>query len=117
MEAGPRLGSKIFYKIGEVSHITKLPAYVLRFWQSEFGFLKPKKSRGGQRLYVQRDIETVLEVKRMLYEEGYTIAGVKKFWVKRGRHGTNQERPQDVAKRLRGNLQAVLRILESPKPS
>ena len=117
MEAGPRLGTKIFYKIGEASHITELPAYVLRFWESEFSFLKPKKSRGGQRLYIQRDIETVLEVKRMLYEEGYTISGVKKFWVKRGRHGTKQERPQDVAKRLRGNLQAILRILESHKPS
>ena len=51
----PRLGSKVFYKIGEVSKISKLPAYVLRFWESEFSFLKPKKSRGNQRLYVQRD--------------------------------------------------------------
>ncbi len=48
----PRLGSKVFYKIGEVSKIAKLPAYVLRFWESEFSFLKPKKSRGNQRLYV-----------------------------------------------------------------
>jgi DNA-binding transcriptional MerR regulator len=65
----PRLGSKVFYKIGEVSLVTKLPAYVLRFWESQFPFLKPKKSRGNQRLYVKRDIETVLEIKRMLYEE------------------------------------------------
>ena len=50
----PRLGSKVFYKIGEVSQVTKLPAYVLRFWESEFPFLKPKKSRGNQRLYVQQ---------------------------------------------------------------
>ena len=59
MGTEPRLGSKIFYKIGEVSRMTKLPAYVLRFWESEFSFLKPKKSRGNQRLYVQRDVETV----------------------------------------------------------
>ena len=50
----PRLGSKVFYKIGEVSQVTKLPAYVLRFWESEFPFLKPKKSRGNQRLYVRK---------------------------------------------------------------
>ncbi len=80
MAAEPKLGSKIFYKIGEVSKIAKLPAYVLRFWESEFSFLKPKKSPGHQRIYVQRDIETVLEIKRMLYEEGHTLAGVKRFW-------------------------------------
>lgn len=113
MAAEPRLGSKVFYKIGEVSEIAKLPAYVLRFWESEFSFLKPKKSRGNQRLYVQRDIETVLEIKRMLYEEGYTLAGVKRFWARRGRYRSRRVRPGDVAKRMRGDLQAVLRILES----
>jgi DNA-binding transcriptional MerR regulator len=113
MGAEPRLGSKIFYKIGEVSEIAKLPAYVLRFWESQFSFLTPQKSRGQQRLYVQRDIETVLEIKRMLYDEGYTIAGVKRFWARRGRHGTKKMRPREVAKRMRGNLQAILRVLES----
>jgi len=68
MAAEPKLGSKIFYKIGEVSQLAKLPAYVLRFWESEFPFLKPRKSRGNQRLYVRRDIEQVLEIKRMLYD-------------------------------------------------
>ena len=76
MAAEPRLGSKIFYKIGEVGHITKLPAY----------------------------------------EEGYTIAGLKRFWAKRGRQARKEERPQDVARRLRGNLQAILRILDSRGP-
>jgi hypothetical protein len=51
MGIAPRLGSKVFYKIGEVSQLTELPAYVLRFWESQFSFLKPKKSRGNQRLY------------------------------------------------------------------
>jgi DNA-binding transcriptional MerR regulator len=113
MTAEPRLGSKLFYKIGEASEIAKLPPYVLRFWESEFSFLKPKKSRGHQRLYVQRDIETVLEIKRMLYEEGHTIAGVKRYWAKRTRHGSKRMRPRELAKRLRGNLQAILRILDS----
>lgn len=113
MAVVPRLGSKVFYKIGEVSDITKLPAYVLRFWESEFSFLKPRKSRGHQRLYVQRDIEQVLEIKRMLYEEGYTIAGLKRFWARRGRRGSRQADPHDVAERMRGQLRAILKIMES----
>ncbi|MGH7232193.1 MAG: MerR family transcriptional regulator [Nitrospiraceae bacterium] len=113
MAAAPKLGSKVFYKIGEVSDITKLPAYVLRFWESEFNFLKPRKSRGHQRLYVRRDIEQVLEIKRMLYDEGYTIAGVKRFWARRGRRVNRQIRPHDVTERVRGELHAILRIMES----
>src|SRR3712207_3743589 len=113
MGAAPKLGSKVFYKIGEVSHLTKLPAYVLRFWESEFSFLKPKKSRGNQRLYVQRDIETVLEIKRMLYDEGHTLEGVKRYWARRGRAASKQVPPREVAKKLRGDLQAILRIIES----
>ena len=109
----PRLGSKVFYKIGEVSQITKLPAYVLRFWESEFPFLKPKKSRGNQRLYVRREVETVLEIKRMLYEEGHTLAGVKRYWARRGRVTTQRVRPKELAQKLRGNLQAILKIMES----
>ncbi|MGH7256543.1 MAG: MerR family transcriptional regulator [Nitrospirales bacterium] len=109
----PRPGGKLFYKIGEVSQIAKLPAYVLRFWESEFHFLKPRKSRGGQRLYVRQDIDTVFEIKRMLYEEGYTIAGVKRFWTRRGRGRPGRVRPREVAARVRGDLRAILRILES----
>lgn len=109
----PRLGSKIFYKIGEVSQIAELPAYVLRFWESEFPFLRPKKSRGNQRLYVRREVETVLEIKRMLYEEGHTLAGVKRYWTRRGRVANQQVRPKELAQKLRGSLQAILKIMES----
>jgi DNA-binding transcriptional MerR regulator len=109
----PRLGSKVFYKIGEVSQVTKLPAYVLRFWESQFPFLKPKKSRGNQRLYVRRDVETVMEIKRMLYEEGYTLEGVKRYWARRGRVTSQRVKPKELAQKLRGNLQAILKILDS----
>ena len=98
----PRLGSKIFYKIGEVSQIAELPAYVLRFWESEFPFLRPKKSRGNQRLYVRREVETVLEIKRMLYEEGHTLAGVKRYWARRGRVASQQVRPKELAQKTAG---------------
>ncbi|SLM46916.1 Transcriptional regulator, MerR family [Nitrospira japonica] len=109
----PRLGSKVFYKIGEVSQVTKLPAYVLRFWESQFPFLNPKKSRGNQRLYVRRDIETVLEIKRMLYEEGHTLEGVKRYWARRGRISPQRVKPKELAQKLRGSLRAILKLLES----
>lgn len=113
MGTEPRLGTKVFYKIGEVSQITKLPTYVLRFWESEFSFLKPKKSRGNQRMYVQHDIETVLEIKRMLYEEGHTLAGVKRYWSRRSRVTGKRASRKDLSQRVRGDLQAILRILDS----
>lgn len=109
----PRLGSKIFYKIGEVSKLTKVPAYVLRFWESQFNFLKPKKSRGNQRLYVQRDIETILEIKRMLYEEGHTLEGVKRYWARRTRALSRPLPPREVAKKLRGDLQAIVDLIDA----
>lgn len=113
MGAEPRLGSKVFYKIGEVSRLTKLPAYVLRFWESQFTFLKPKKSRGNQRLYIQRDVETVLEIKRMLYEEGHTIEGVKRYWARRGRVRSHKLRPKEIAKKVKGDLRIILKIIDS----
>ncbi|HNV25865.1 MAG TPA: MerR family transcriptional regulator [Nitrospira sp.] len=110
----PRLGSKVFYKIGEVSKISRLPAYVLRFWESEFSFLRPKKSRGNQRLYVQRDVDTVLEIKRMLYDEGHTLAGVKRYWSRRGRATVKKSGSRkELAQRVRGDLQAIIRMIDS----
>ncbi len=76
-----KIPEKLFYKIGEVGRITGVEPYVLRYWESEFPFLKPRKSRSGQRLYVKKDIETILEIKRLLYEERYTIEGVKKCFA------------------------------------
>ena len=113
MGGEPRLGSKIFYKIGEVSRLTKVPAYVLRFWESQFAFLKPKKSGGNQRLYVRRDIETILEIKRMLYEEGHTLEGVKRYWIRRARASSRPLPPREVAKKLRGDLQAIVEMIDS----
>jgi DNA-binding transcriptional MerR regulator len=69
---------KGFYKIGEVCQITDTQPYVLRFWESEFPQLAPKKSRNGQRIYRRKDVDLVLQIKRLLYEEGYTIAGARK---------------------------------------
>lgn len=69
---------KLFYKIGEVSKITGVETYVLRYWETEFPFLKPRKNKSGQRVYIKKDLEMILQIKRMLYQERYTIEGVRK---------------------------------------
>ena len=66
------------YKIGEVCKIADVQPYVLRYWETEFPQLAPNKSGGGQRLYTQREIDTILRIKQLLYSEGFTIAGAKK---------------------------------------
>ncbi|PYT15216.1 MAG: MerR family transcriptional regulator [Acidobacteria bacterium] len=68
---------KAFYKVGEVCQITDTQPYVLRFWESEFPQLAPKKSRTGQRLYRRKDVDLVLQIKKLLYEEGFTIAAAR----------------------------------------
>ncbi len=70
--------SKLFYRIGEVSRITGLEPHVLRYWESEFPQIKPDKQKSGQRLYDQKDLDTILHVKQLLYKEGYTISGARK---------------------------------------
>ncbi|GAB4483707.1 MAG: hypothetical protein OHK006_05590 [Thermodesulfovibrionales bacterium] len=69
---------KLFYKIGEVSKITGVESYVLRYWETEFPFLKPRKNKSGQRVYIKKDLEVILQIKKMLYQERYTIEGVRK---------------------------------------
>lgn len=69
---------KLFYKIGEVSKIVGVEPYVLRYWETEFPFLKPKKSKSGQRIYTKDDIEIALQIKHLLYQERYTIDGVRR---------------------------------------
>jgi DNA-binding transcriptional MerR regulator len=69
---------KLYYRIGEVSRITDVKPYVLRYWESEFRWMTPQKSRSKQRLYRRRDIDMILLIKKMLYEQRFTIAGARK---------------------------------------
>jgi DNA-binding transcriptional MerR regulator len=89
---------KLYFRIGEVAKLCKVQAYVLRFWESEFPQLKPNKSGTGQRLYRKRDVEMALQIKRLLYEEGYTIAGARQLLQSEGRearraHSSQPELP------------------------
>ena len=68
---------KLYFRIGEVARLCEVPAYVLRFWESEFPQLRPNKGGTGQRLYRRRDVEMALRVKSLLKEEGYTIPGAR----------------------------------------
>jgi len=74
---------RLYFRIGEVSAITGVPPYVLRYWESEFPSLAPRKSGGGQRLYRKRDVVMLLEIKKLLYQERYTVAGARKRLMER----------------------------------
>jgi DNA-binding transcriptional MerR regulator len=69
---------KLYFRIGAVSELTGLEAYVLRYWEKEFPMLRPVKSSPGHRMYRRKDVELLLEIKRLLYKEGFTIEGARK---------------------------------------
>jgi DNA-binding transcriptional MerR regulator len=84
---------KLYFRIGEVARLCHLPAYVLRFWETEFPQLKPTKSSTGQRMYRRRDVENVLRIKQLLYEEGFTIAGARQQLRADGQPEKRQQAP------------------------
>src|SRR5271170_2027259 len=78
-QAAREIPEKSLFRIGEVSRLTATKTFVLRFWETEFPSLQPVKSPSGHRLYRREDIEAVFEIKRLLYEQGFTIAGARKY--------------------------------------
>src|SRR5271167_1459793 len=116
--AAPVIPDKLYFRIGEVARLCRLPAYVLRFWETEFPQLKPVKSSTGQRMYRQRDVENVLRIKKLLYEEGYTIAGARQFLKAESKPVRLQsglpfpeKGRSDGLKKVRQGLQEILGIL------
>ncbi len=87
MQLANAIPDKLFFKIGEVGEITGIQAHVLRYWETEFAQLAPQKNRAGQRVYRRRDVEIVLRIRQLLYEEGFTIAGAKKKLAQEMRGG------------------------------
>ncbi len=110
---------KLYFRIGEVARLCRLPAYVLRFWETEFPQLKPTKSSTGQRMYRRRDLENVLRIKQLLYEQGYTIPGARQQLRAelRPARGLGLPFPRrtspDGLKCVRQGLQEILAILSS----
>jgi DNA-binding transcriptional MerR regulator len=83
--------NKQYFKIGEVSSLTQLETYVLRYWETEFKSIRPVRMGSNQRLYRRKDVETILEIKKLLYGEGFTIAGAKKKIIQN--HKVDKENP------------------------
>lgn len=108
---------KLYFRIGEVSELCRLPAYVLRFWETEFPQLKPVKSSTGQRMYRRKDVEAVLRIKKLLYEEGFTIAGARQHLRAENKTEKNQAplpfpvQSSPDLKRIRHGLQEILGML------
>lgn len=76
----PEIPDKLYFRIGDVARLCEVPAYVLRFWETEFPHLKPNKGGTGQRLYRKRDVEMALRIKSLLYDQGYTIPGARQVF-------------------------------------
>jgi len=102
---------KKYFKIGETSGITGLEPHVLRFWESEFKSLSPKKDGGKQRLYTKKDIETILKIKKLLYDENYTIAGARKV-IEVSKPGRKEKKVANTDEELKVKLKEIKRELE-----
>lgn len=100
----------MYFKIGEVSRIVEVPTHVLRFWESEFPKIAPKRTPSGQRLYTRKDIERVLTIKDLLYQRRFTIEGARK----RLRSSSEEEPidPQQLLEEVRSELTRLRRLLD-----
>ena len=88
---------KLYFRIGEVARIVEVKPYVLRYWESEFAVLRPEKTASGHRLYRRRDVEILLDIKRLLYDEKFTISGAKKRLREINKEGEAAPLPTDSA--------------------
>lgn len=109
---------RLYYRIGEVSAITGVPTYVLRYWESEFKLLRPKKNPAGQRLYRKRDVELVLRIKTLLYDERLTLEGAKKRLAGESRRrgeqlalGANELVFGEALRQVKHRLEALRQLL------
>lgn len=125
----PEIPDKLYFRIGEVARLCKVQPYVLRFWESEFPQLKPNKSGTGQRLYRKRDVEMAIRIKRLLYDEGYTIAGARHAVLAEIRSSRAENQPElpleqrqalehseSRINKVRKELREILVMLSGPKP-
>lgn len=109
----PVIPDKTYFKIGEVARLADIKTSVLRYWETEFPFLNPEKSSAGQRLYTRQDIEMVQQIKQLLYQEKYTIEGVRKKFSPRKTASTRQVAPADPSHDLQTLLRTVRQELHA----
>ena len=113
---------KLYYSIGEVSKITSLKKYVLRYWETEFDALRPGKNRAGNRIYKKEDIQTIFLIKKLLYEEKYTLEGAKKKLAELRRDkdfqlklSFEELKKDDVILEVKRGLRELLEMLKEPE--
>jgi len=100
---GKKSSKRLYYKIGEACKQLDIQPYVLRYWETEFPALSPNKSKSGQRVYSEKELEIIRRIKQLLYEEGYTIAGAKKKLEAELAAGGPGETPEEERKSGSGN--------------
>jgi DNA-binding transcriptional MerR regulator len=108
---GTLIPDKLYFKIGEVTEITGLESYVLRFWESEFPIISPKRTESGQRLYRKSDVESILLIKNLLYVKKFTIEGAKKFLKDAGKKKNPPPPPADIEE-IRADLKQIRDMLD-----
>lgn len=109
--SGPTpIPDKLYFKIGEVSRIAGVPTHVLRFWETEFPRIRPRRTPTGQRLYTRKEVELVLEIKTLLYQRRFTIDGARQHL--RLRSGDEPPLPRHLLDEIRGELDELRRLLD-----
>ena len=104
---------KLYYSISEVARMTRLEPYVLRFWEKEFPHIKPRKNRAGNRTYQARDIQKIMQIKRLLYEEGFTIEGARNYLKKDGKQASDDnsaERTRELLHGIRLEIEDIVKL-------
>ena len=101
---------KLYFKIGEVSKISGLPSHVLRFWESEFNKIKPRRTASGQRSYTRKDIETILEIKHLLHDKKFTLEGARKYLNARSK--SEKLAHSEFIAELRSELKSIRDLLD-----
>ena len=109
MSSEPKQIKKLYYSIGEVSKITELKAYVLRYWETEFKQLKPPKNRAGNRTYRQSDIDLILYIKDLLYTKKYTIEGAR-YQLAAEKEGKKEDPVEKVHQAAPARKETILKI-------
>ena len=109
--ADGNIPDKLYFKIGEVSKISGLPAYVLRFWESEFPSIRPKRTPTGHRLYRRSDVESILEVRDLLHKKRFTLEGARKHLSAR-RDPDPDAASVDALKAVRDELKKIRELLD-----
>jgi DNA-binding transcriptional MerR regulator len=104
---------KFYFKIGEVSHIADVPPYVLRFWETEFRQIKPKRTAAGQRLYRKQDVLLVLRIKQLLYERKFTIEGARQHLKKKSDAAVHPVTEFPDIKEIRAELISIRDLIDS----